>query len=87
MFGVMKQLLIEWLDKNGRGAASRLSEASGLSKSYISELRNGKGGERLTLDTAKALERGTGIRAQVWLGLEPPHPLRRASDRRKAGAQ
>ena len=74
----MKQLLNDWLDANGRGSASRLSEASGLSKSYISELRSGKCGERLTVDTAKALERGTGIKAVVWLGLEP---ARRATDK------
>jgi transcriptional regulator with XRE-family HTH domain len=66
---MMNELLKEWLDEHGRGAAEKLAKKSGLSKSYISELRAGKRGERPTLATALALEKGTGIRAEVWLGL------------------
>ncbi len=66
----MKQLLNDWLKENGWGSATRLSEASGLSKAYISELASGKCGQRMTAKTAKALEAGTGISALVWLGLE-----------------
>jgi plasmid maintenance system antidote protein VapI len=68
----MQNILNEWLNKHGRGSASKLAEASGLSRSYISELKSGKCGARLTADTALALERGTGIKAAVWLGLEQP---------------
>lgn len=83
MFGTMKQLLNDWLDKNGRGSASRLAEASGLSKGYISELRSGKCGARLTAETALALERGTGIKATVWLGIEQPYGRRKTDKPRK----
>ncbi len=86
MFAIMKQLLNDWLDQNGRGSASRLAEASGLSKGYISELRSGKCGARLTADTAKALERGTGISAAVWLGIEQPYG-RRKGDRKRRQAE
>ena len=68
----MNTLLNNWLDQNGYGAATRLSKASGLSRSYISELASGKCGARLTADTAQKLAKGTGIKATVWLGLEEP---------------
>lgn len=83
----MQHILKEWLDMQGRGAATRLSRESGLSNAFISELANGKSGWDIKIGTARALEKGTGIKAAVWLGLEPPHPLRRATDRRKAGAK
>lgn len=69
----MNSILKAWLDSKGRGAAAQLAKDSGLSKSYISELANSKGnsGMRLTAHTAKALQKGTGIPATVWLGLEP----------------
>ena len=66
----MNELLNDWLSERGYGAGVQLSEASGLSRSYISELASGKCGARLTARTAQALERGTGIKATVWLGLE-----------------
>lgn len=66
----MNTLLKSWLDKKGRGSASQLARDTGLSKAYISELASGKCGQRLTASTAKALEKGTGISALVWLGLE-----------------
>lgn len=68
----MNEMLKTWLKSEGWGSQKRLSKKSGLSESYISELASGKCGARLTADTARALEKGTGIKATVWLGLEPP---------------
>lgn len=67
-----QDILKPWLDAKGWGSQKRLAEDSGLSESYISDLANGNCGQRLTADTARALEKGTGIKATVWLGLEPP---------------
>ena len=69
---ITETLLTDYLTREGWGSATRLSDKSGLSKSYISDLASGRCGQRLTVETARALEKGTGIKATVWLGLEPP---------------
>lgn len=84
----MNEILNDWLAGQKWGAQRRLAAASGLSESYISEMVNGEAGGRLSTGTAKALEKGTGIKAAVWLGLEDYKPRldRRATDRKRAGA-
>lgn len=79
-----KDLLTNWLGERERGAMARLAEETGLSPGHLHALKSGK--VVPTTATALKLERGTGIRAAVWLGLEKPD-WRRKTDKRKAGAQ
>ncbi len=64
-----KELLSEWLDERGRGALTRLSKKSGLSPGHLHDLKSGK--TEPTTATAIKLAKGTGIGAEVWLGLRP----------------
>jgi plasmid maintenance system antidote protein VapI len=64
-----KELLSEWLDERGRGALTRLSKKSGLSPGHIHDLKSGK--TEPTTATAIKLAKGTGINAEIWLGLRP----------------
>ena len=62
------EILSAYLKERGRGALSRLSEKCGLSKGHLHDIANVPG-TQLTVQTAKALEAGTKIKAAVWLGL------------------
>lgn len=63
-----QEILSAYLQERGRGALSRLSEKSGLSKGHLHDIATTPG-VNLTVRTAKALESGTKIRAAVWLGI------------------
>lgn len=63
-----QEILSAYLAERGRGALSRLSEKCGLSKGHLHDIANVPG-INLTVQTAKALEAGTKIKAAVWLGL------------------
>lgn len=64
--------LHDYLSKQERGALTQLANQIGTSKSYLSEIANGKAVPSAKL--AKQLDRATGGQVPAWrtLGLEPP---------------
>jgi len=65
-----QQLLSEYIKARPRGTLIRLAEETGLSKGHLHDLVKGRT-KAVSVETARALQKATGIRVWQWLGLEP----------------
>ena len=66
----VQQLLSEYIKVRPRGTLVRLAEETGLSAGHLHDLVKGRT-LTVSVETARALQKATGIRVWQWLGLEP----------------